>query len=188
MDKAIIRKTKLKERGELSLNTVKADSELICNTIIKMDLYKNANVILLYKSCNNEVDTDILFEDSINKGKIVAYPKSYVEGLIPIMDFKLVDDLSVLEKGYKGILEPSGKATSINPSDYEGILCIVPGVAFDCNHMRVGYGKGFYDRFLSEYPKINTIGLAYDCQIVDSIDKANNDMALDMIVTPTRII
>jgi len=98
------------------------------------------------------------------------------------MDFYYVNSLNDLTKGYMGILEPDIINKALLPVDEYSGLCIVPGVAFDKNCNRIGYGKGFYDRFFSVY-KIKNVGLAFECQIVDKIQSEENDFSLDLVIT-----
>ncbi|MCL2717510.1 MAG: 5-formyltetrahydrofolate cyclo-ligase [Lachnospiraceae bacterium] len=117
--------------------------------------------------------------------------------------FYEIKALTELAAGYQGIREPVVKdgpaaihpgdnsAVSINDfldSESDNCLMIMPGVVFDGQRGRIGYGKGFYDRFLASYPKLKTVALAYEFQIVSSVPKEDNDVCPDMILTELRII
>lgn len=187
MDKNIIRKQKLYERKSLSYEAVINKSKVITDKLKNDDLFINCSTILLYSDYNNEVVTRDIFSIAKNMGKMIAYPKSYIMGDTPCMDFYIVDSLDELISGYKGIMEPADNLTKLDVDKLENVVCIVPGVAFDKQHMRIGYGKGFYDRFLSAHHNIKTIAPAYDFQIVDFIDSDANDIPIDLIITENSI-
>ncbi len=96
------------------------------------------------------------------------------------MEFFLVKPSQKFVKGAFGILEPSGVSEMAKGTDG---LAIVPGVAFDREKNRIGYGKGFYDRYLRKHPHLVKMGIAFDVQLVDKIPKEETDCGLDFVVT-----
>ena len=136
------------------------------------------NSYLLYYPHKNEVNTLPIIEELLSYGKKVLLPKVENREIIPI----LVEDLNQLKNGFAGIKEPDGKRV-----DKKGIdIVIVPAVAYDKRGYRLGYGHGYYDRFLSDYEGLK-VGLAYDFQIVDTIPYENHDIPVDLVITPTYV-
>lgn len=180
--KAEIRKRILEARKQLTEEEVAAKSEAIVQKVIKTPEYEEADNILLYADCNHEVMTRGIFEDAILHKKRVYFPKS--DRLTNTMEFYQVVSVKQLEKGFMGILEPREDIHSrYRFHTREDTLIIVPGVAFDTSGYRIGYGKGFYDRYLVNKRQISTMALAYACQIVDEIPKDAHDIKMDKIVT-----
>ncbi len=157
-------------------------SEIICRTVIASDEYKNCESIFLYASTGSEVCTDILVQQAFNDGKSVAFPKCIDR--CGNMKFYFVNSAEELEKGYFGIMTP----LTHNEAGFgnENTLCIVPGIAFSPGGYRLGYGKGYYDRFLSGFKGVS-VGLCYDrclCHKLptDEYDKKVNYLITDKII------
>ncbi len=148
-----------------------------------------AENLLIYHDFRTEVITGDFIRELIREGKKKVFlPK--VNG--PVMDFYEVKDPKDLEAGYKGIREPSGKDGSLlyrgEPEETKSV-CIVPGSVFDRTCGRMGYGKGYYDRFLGEHPGLFRIGVAFEAQISDTlIPREEHDVIMDLVVTEKRII
>ena len=177
----------MQERDSLSAEMRQAFSDMIINKVLELNEYKKADTILCYVSCRSEVSTIALIEHSLKAGKIVGVPK--VEG--EDMRFYRIMSLSDLEPGYFGVLEPKPNKTLLEDNT-GNTLVIVPGLAFDSDLNRIGYGKGFYDRYFlkSEAAGLRMVkcGIAFDMQICDWIEADPYDKHLDMIVTEKRII
>lgn len=178
--KKIIRKKYINIRKNIQDKYLK--SHQIFESIIKDNDYINAKVIGLYKSTPYEVSTEELINYSLNLGKIVALPK--VEGNI-IKFYKIQKEEPLVESKYH-IFEPIGNIN--NYLDISKIdLIIVPGVCFDIEKNRLGYGKGYYDRYLSKFVK--TIGICFDEQITSSIIPIDEyDIKIDKIISDKKII
>lgn len=163
------------------------NSSIIVEKLLSMDCVKNAKNIMLYLDFNNEVQTDELINKLISLGKIVSSPITIVKErkLIPCQIKDLKNDIQI---GAYGIREPKKESSNeINISDID--LVIVPAVAYDMKCYRLGYGGGFYDRFLENLREYTiTIGIAFDIQIFDEVPKEPHDAQLDYIVTETRIL
>lgn len=152
----------------------------ILQKLLESEFYKNAQVIFTYVSFQGEVDTIKFIEAALSEGKTICIPKviSKKEG----MEAHIITSLAELEKSSYGILEPQSDSPLINPLDID--LLIMPGVAFDKTNGRIGYGGGFYDRYLKKInPKAHKIALAYNFQIFDHIPMDEFDERVDFIIT-----
>jgi 5-formyltetrahydrofolate cyclo-ligase len=184
-EKDSIRKQIIEHRDSIDINTKGQWDEDIFNSLIKSEWYKKANTIFAFVSFKSETDTHKIIKYAIHDGKTICVPriKSKQKG---IEIFK-IDSFDQLEKGYFGILEPIESCLAVESKDID--LILMPGVAFDRQGGRLGYGAGFYDRFLS---KINTsvdkIAVAYHFQVLDNIPMDEHDVRIDGIVTEEEAI
>ncbi len=170
-----------KYRSELSARDSDKFSMKICDTFMSMDEFKEADVLYVYKSVNNEVDVDYLVKKALEAGKTVALPK--VNGK-NILFYKITDDADLIY-GYMGIPEPV--ANPYNLVEVNDGVILVPGLAFDADCGRAGYGGGFYDKFLSGHPELIKIGVAYDAQVFDELETEGHDIKVDMVITENRV-
>lgn len=155
------------------------DSSIIEVKFWEIPSVYNAEIFMLYYPHKNEVDTTGIIRRLFEKGKTVLLPKVEGKHIVPVK----VENLNRLNTGYAGIKEPSGK-----PFEGKIDIIVVPAVAFDIRGYRLGYGKGFYDRFLERKEDTLKIGLAYDFQILDQIPVHQHDVPVDIIITPTKTI
>ncbi len=174
MTKAEIRKEILKKR-ELIKNRKQKNRDILLR-LFSTDAYKNAKTIMVYLSYRGEVDTLAIIEKMISDGKILCAPVCINK---TEMVAKKITSLNDLKTGAYGILEPCGE--EIKSID----LIIVPGVAFNEKLHRIGYGAGYYDRFLKEN-KTFTLGLFYEMQKASFLAE-ETDVRLDAIITENRI-
>ena len=181
------RKKVINLRKEKDKDFIKHNSDIITDKLLNLDCIKDANTIMLYLDFNNEVSTDSLIKKLLNLGKIVSSPITLKEErkLIPS---QITDLKNGIQYGAYNIREPKPECSpAINIKDLDVI--IVPAVAYDKNCYRLGYGGGFYDRFLENLRKdAVTIGIAFDLQIFDEVPKEAHDAQLDYIVTESRIL
>lgn len=181
------RKNVIRLRKEKKLDFIMENSEIITNKLLQMDCVKNAKTIMLYLDFNNEVATDSLINKLISQGKIVTSPITLKEErkLIPS---QITDLKNGIQYGAYNIREPKPECSPVvNVNELD--LVIVPAVAYDKDCYRLGYGGGFYDRFLENLREdAITIGIAFDLQIFDSVPKEAHDAQLDYIVTESRIL
>lgn len=180
MEKKDIRRAVLQKRNELTKEELEQKSNTICNTLIKMKEYKNASIIYCYMDFRNEVFTRKIMKDAWKAGKKIAVPKVMQSE----MNFYYIESVEDLELGYFGIREPKTR----KPANGEKGLIIVPGVAFGQKGYRIGYGKGFYDRYLNKHPILRKIAVAFELQIVSEIPYDTHDITMDMIITEERKI
>lgn len=184
--KAMIRKEKLEARRDLAPEDRKRLSASICERFLAGEDYKCADTILLYKAYNNEVDTDMIFDKAIADGKKVAYPLTKMTDGLPDLRFYVISDMSQLTEGYMGIMEPDMKK---NLDIFEGSadVCVCPGVAFDRKCHRLGYGKAFYDSYITKTKPGKVIGLAFEIQISDDFETEESDRAMDIVITDSAV-
>lgn len=159
---------------------------LIARRLEGFALYEEAPLVLAYVSRGNEVDTRRVIERALAAGKRVAVPRC--DGAKRTMAFYEIASLDELEVGYKGILEPKRSAAGpLGTLDFLGSVCLVPGLVFDAQGHRIGYGGGFYDRFLQFYPG-DKIALARGTQVSSNPLPAEScDVPVDFIVTESVV-
>lgn len=173
MRKQELRKKNLALRASLS-DRAKRD-EKIHRAFLNLEAYQNANIIMTYLSYKSEVDTHALISKMLEDGKTLAAPVCFENGLMDVFRF---DDFESLTPSAMGILEPP-KTNLVLPENID--LIIVPGCAFTEDGFRLGYGGGYYDRFL---PKTNakTCGFFYE-DLKTSFTPDETDFPLNMIIT-----
>lgn len=181
--KHAIRRTLLHLRkNEHRPRFARSKDERIGTRVARLPEFKAAKTLLLYAPIHGEVDTHGIFERARQHGKQVAFPRVNGE----LLEAVLVKDWAELQRGNFGVLEPAArKRLTIAKID----VVFVPGIAFDLKGHRLGYGKGFYDRFLARLkPGAEKIGLAYEFQVVDSLPVETHDVDLDAVVTEKRVL
>ena len=153
-------------------------SNKICAQIATMREFLNCDLLLAYYPIKSEASVLPLVKLALELGKPVAMPISIKESYS--LDFRIIGSLDEMKIGAYSIPEPDACAPRTAPT--EKSLCIVPALAFDINGNRLGYGKGFYDRFLSEF-KGRSIGITFSELLSDSLPIDKNDIAIDTVVT-----
>lgn len=143
---------------------------------------KNTDTILLYASFGSEIDT-LSIAGELFGNYTVAFPVSHKDG---VMTFHVVKSPDELHKGMYGIYEPD--ASLPQPVITDKTLCVLPGLAFMTDGSRLGYGGGYYDRFLEKYPQIHKIALSYEELITENLPVMFHDIRADYIVTPERTV
>lgn len=186
MDKKTLRREVLTKRSLLTEKNIIDYSDVITNTLYKMDDYKNAKRIMIFVSNGSEVNTHPLINQAITEGKSVVVPITVPEtrGLL-VSD---VFNFSELEVGSHNIQVPKEEFLRlVEPRTID--LVLVPGVAFAKNGYRVGYGGGYYDRFLVKLDNsIPKIAIGFDLQIVDEVPTDHFDIPVDLIITEKRTL
>lgn len=174
MNKFDLRKQMLIKRRNIS--NKKELSTIIVNKIINLDIYKESRVVALYYSLKNEVETRDLIIKS--QDKILLLPRIINEKI----EFIKIDNNTKYEKSSFGVMEPVGTIYN-GPMD----IIIVPGVAFDRNLNRLGFGRGYYDKYLS-HKDIYKIGICFDEQLIDNLITDDHDIKMDLIITEKEFI
>ncbi len=182
MSKIRVRKETLTARTAISLQELVEKSEIITDLFLNSDIYKEANTIMAYLDFRNEVKTEKIIKTAIADGKQVVIPISVVETRQLILSEIINYDIE-LEQGAYGILEP--KKEFIRETDPNVVdVVLIPGVAFDERGYRVGYGAGYYDRFLERVrPDTKKVALSFEMQIVVNAFEDTHDVPVDMIIT-----
>lgn len=177
MNKQTLRENMLQMRnGFLPPYRTQASRE-ICDQIKQLKVYQSATTILAYFSFRNEVSLYPLIEDAWKKGKTVALPRMEQDTLVPVR----FTCPSELEQGIFHTLEPNVDCERVDLQDID--LVLVPGVAFDKQGYRLGFGKGHYDRFFAHLPNVYKLGIAYREQIVDFIYPESHDISMNSLVS-----
>ena len=175
MNKQELRKMIREKKRAMSQAEIEARSARLTELFLASDAYRNAKTIYGYLPYNQEVRTVPMLEQALKDGKKVAVPKCYGDE----MKFLYMDDLSLVEKGYANIPEPIADEPV---ADDETALVLMPGLAFDPQGHRIGYGGGFYDKFLSREPNHPTLALCYDFQLLPHLETEEFDIPVDCVL------
>lgn len=183
-EKDILRKEILKRRNEISNTERESRNFKILERLMQFNEITNAENICTYVSKSGEADTFSIIEMLISMGKAVYVPKSDIKS--NIMTFYRIKSLSELSLGTFSVMEPVSTDNKYVDSS-ESDVCIVPALSFDKQGFRLGYGKGYYDRFLKDFQGIK-IGICFEEFILDKLPKFETDIAVDMIISESKKI
>ncbi len=184
MEKQELRRQLLEKRRELSSEEAAKRSAAILHRLKTLDVFRDAPQILTYvASKDHEVDTCGLIRELLAAGREVLVPKALPSRL---MDWRRLDVLETLERGPFDVLEPPESLPLVRTIS-SAALCIVPGIAFRLDGYRIGYGAGYYDRFLAGFSG-TTAGLAYEFQITDDFQSQPHDRPVQWVITEERVI
>ena len=173
-----IRKRVLEKRNCITDKEWEDKSRLICEKVVTHPFFLQADAIYCYVDYRSEAGTRRIIEKAWKLGKKVAVPKVLGDE----MEFYYIQSYEDLEEGYKGIREPK----QTNVAYDEDVLVIMPGAAFDKTCNRIGYGKGYYDKYLQAQPNYKTIAIAFELQMVESIPTEAHDICPDIIITEEK--
>ncbi len=177
MIKEVIRERMRRRRKTLTYDQVHEKSETIRYKLEGKKAFKDAGTIMMYISAYKEPETLPVIEHLLEQGKRVIVPVSSTETNTIVPTY--IETTSELEKGAYGILEP----TIIRPVNKKDIdIIVMPGIAFDMHRNRLGFGKGYYDKFLKD-TNAKKIALCYDFQIIDDLPIDDHDIPMDLILT-----
>ncbi|MFB4164753.1 5-formyltetrahydrofolate cyclo-ligase [Alteribacillus sp. JSM 102045] len=172
------------EFERLSHRVIQTKSHLVYRQLFNWSMWKNASTVALTMAAKNEIDTKPIIEKGWEENKSIAVPK-----VIPnerALDFYNITSFDQTKVDFAGIFEPDPLLTThVKKNHFD--LIIVPGLAFDKQKFRIGFGGGYYDRFL-EGLKITTCSLVLDFQLHDHIPREEHDIPLTALVTETGII
>lgn len=175
-EKALLRKRVLERRNRMEEPERIKAAILLTERILGHQWYYLSDTLLGFASFGSEIDTTEILKDALAKGKKVYLPK--ITG--SKMDFFRMESLEELVEGYKGISEPSGTSECFSGQGdvAEKTFLLMPGVAFDPLRNRIGYGKGYYDRYLQdkEALQLRTVAVGFECQIVESVPAEESDI------------
>ncbi len=179
-EKKQLRREVLEKRRAMSQSEVAEKSEVICDTVLKLSELREAEKVCIYMPINNEVDVSLLTDRLRSLGKVLYIPKIGGHN----MHFYKYEPDTELAPGSFGILEPVD--SEILTAD-ENTLIIMPGAVFTKNRDRIGYGAGYYDRYLKKHPEAKTLAVCYDMQLRDSIPVNANDRRPARLITESAI-
>ena len=179
-EKSRIRKEVFADRKRISDAEVHEKSLLIMEKILALPTYQESQEVFVYVDAKHEVETMDFIRRCMADGKKVAAPR--VDG--KAMDFYYITSKVDLESGYFGIMEPKVGLPMALEKD---ALFVMPGVAFDREHHRVGYGGGFYDRYLERMPELKKVAVAYECQMFDEVPYEIFDIRPTILITEAGI-
>lgn len=183
MPKKALRRDLLAGRRAMDQATWQTASKAAQQRLVNLELFLQAGCIALYSPIQQEVDTELLFTTARSTGKRVLYPVVCGNNL----QFREVSEADQRTAGAFGILEPCNVTEDHSLTAVD--LIVVPGVAFDLQGHRIGFGKGYYDRCLSQLPKHGTlVGLCHDFQLLDKIPAEGHDIRMQYVVTDKRIV
>lgn len=186
MNKKSLRKEMLRKRAQLSRDEINKYSKIISNSLYETEYYKNAKTIMAFISFGSEINTRYIVEHSIKLGKSIVIPITVPE--TRQLKVSKMLDYCELELGDYNILTPKDEFLRfVDPSTID--LVLVPGLIFAKNGYRVGYGGGYYDRFLSNLnPNVTKIGIGFELQIQESVPTDQYDIPVDFILTEKRLL
>lgn len=175
MDKTALRRKIREQKRAMTEEQIWIASEDLAKQLALLPLYQAAETIYGYLPYNQEVRTVPMLQRALDEGKRVAVPKVFGEE----MRFIYLNDLSRVAKGYAGIPEP---VEDVPVADDRTALVLMPGLAFDPAGHRIGYGGGFYDRFLATEPLHPTVALCYDFQMLPHLETEEFDVPVDCVL------
>ena len=175
MNKQELRRAIRAQKRAMTEENILRRSAVLAEKFARSDAYRAAKTIYGYLPYNQEVRTVPMLQRALDEGKRVAVPKVYGDD----MKFIYLDDLSQVAKGYAGIPEPVADGPVAQD---ETALVLMPGLAFDPAGHRIGYGGGFYDKFLAREPHHPTVALCYDFQVMDRLETEEFDVPVDLVI------
>jgi 5-formyltetrahydrofolate cyclo-ligase len=177
-----LREAARSRRLRLSPEEIRSQSRSICNLVLM--LLDGQDPVMVYASKPPEVQTDLLIEGLLSRRKGVVVP--IIEQETRSLRLSYLTDPSCLVRSTFSVPEPIGNERPARPEEIRAV--VIPMIAFDSTGHRLGYGAGYYDRFLKHHPGVVKIGVAFSCQEVDKIPADENDVSMDLIVTEKGIV
>jgi 5-formyltetrahydrofolate cyclo-ligase len=185
MIKNMIRAEALQKRKALSKTEVYRRSKLIQNRVIDSFEFKSAKTIGAYFSTGSEVRTEDIINTALQNQKVLLLPKTRADCIVFHRVSEEDFDKNRFIRGRFGITEPTGSSDIVDDID----ILIVPGLAFDSNGYRLGYGKGYYDRFIQKNRYCFTIGLAFQFQLFyNDLPHSNYDQKVSAVATEKKML
>ena len=168
-------------RNLQSTDDIDKNSNIIMDKLFSTQIFKKSDCIGFYYSLKTEVFTSSMIQKALDLRKNVCLPK--IDRESKTMYFHTIDGIENLSKNHLDISEPVGGEICTNID-----VVIVPGIAFDKLGNRLGFGSGYYDKFLTLYTSIYKIALAFDFQLINTIDIQEHDVPMDLLITENRTI
>lgn len=181
-----------RRRNRLSTIERRTYDEEITEAVLRSQEYRLCRRLFCYMSFGTEFNTENIIHQALNEEKQVFLPRAEAGHRL---EFYRIDGLQALERSSYGIPEPVPEEAKRYQGTYpnetsEANLMLMPGLAFDCTGNRIGYGAGYYDRYLIRFPArhFNKIAVCYDFQLLEQIHSEEYDIRADAIITPSRQI
>lgn len=176
-----LRKRMKKIRNAISAEDREKKSTAICRKLLEMKRYGETEKILVYAAAHSEVNLDLFVERALSDGKELYFPKVYGKE----MEFYRITSMNELILGAFSIREPDTERFSLScfTGEGDGAWMLVPGVAFSPEGKRMGYGGGYYDRYLAKHTKLHRTGIAFLEQLTDEIVEEPYDYRMEDMVT-----
>lgn len=185
MNKKELRKIMIEKRDNIHKEEKAVMDKNIIFSLKEKEFYKNSKNIFIYLGFGSEIDTMSYIQDFINDGKHIFIPRIDIK--TKKMEAVEITSLDGLKENKYGILEPDNNKEEFYKNNLE--LIILPGVAFDHSGRRIGYGGGYYDRYLEDIDKrIIKVALIYDFQLLENVPAEEHDIKADYIITETMSI
>ena len=175
MNKQELRAMIRQRKRAMTMEEICDKSRALTEKFLATEQYRNAKSIYGYLPYNQEVRTEAILEQALRDGKTVAVPKVYGDH----MKFICLTELTAVEKGYSNIPEPIADGPEAEDPQ---ALVLMPGLAFDPAGHRIGYGGGFYDKFLAAEPQHPTVALCYDFQVLPQLQTEEFDIPVDLVI------
>ena len=188
MNKQEFRQEGKNRRAQLPEQMRKEYSDSIREYVCSSSVYQSAQRILVYSSYREEVETDGLILQALRDGKLVFCPKTVIAGNNRRLDFYQIFSLQDLQNGFRGIREPEVRKELRYLESAVSDLILMPGCALDREGRRLGYGGGFYDRFLESHPGPVKMALCFSCQILEQLPEEPTDIRPEYLVTENGIL
>ena len=180
-EKDEIRAVYAEKRAAMEAAEKKRRDEAICRAALNLVSFRYAEYVLLYAATENEIDIRAVAEEALARGKKIAYPRCDKE--THTMQYHIVTSISELYPDAYGIAEPPPENPVYDPArDLGSAVCFVPGLVYDKAGFRLGYGKGFYDRYLAAFSGC-TIGVVYSDYILPTVPRGRYDVSVDILLT-----
>jgi 5-formyltetrahydrofolate cyclo-ligase len=183
MPKRSIRQEVLARRKALSAEDCRLASSQVQQFFLASMQYQQASCIIIYAPIHNEVATQMIVHHALGTGKQVGFPVVVGQTMV----FRGIQADAAMQRGAFGILEPCSGGELLLPDQAD--IIVVPGVAFDEQGHRIGYGKGYYDKTIHHVEgQGKLVGFCYEFQVVESIAGQSHDVKMDCVITEKRII
>ena len=185
-EKDALRKEYKEKRKALPKEEKERRDAGICRRAASLAVFRFAKYVLLYDATESEISLSPLAREALARGKVLAYPRCDTESRT--MTFHTVSSPDELVPDAYGIKAPRADAPVFAPGKYAGsAVCFVPGLVFDRGGFRLGYGKGYYDRFLSSFPG-SSVGVIYSDFLVPRLPRGRYDRNTDILLTEQNVI
>lgn len=183
IDKNALRQKCRALRNSFGEEFIERASAKVCELLSKTREFELADTVLLYYPIKNEISPLSLFHLAKSLGKTVAFPVCIKKD--GNLVFRAIEDLSSLHKAEFGLLEPNEDMPTVTATDRT--VCIVPAILFSRKGHRIGYGMGYYDRFLKDFTG-TSIGISYSELLYSDIPDEEHDAPLNMIITESEVL